>query len=50
MVYDVIFVNFFVLGYVGMMPAEGLYLLIAKIGLVLLFCFYINFNTFNWKI
>ena len=33
------FVNFFVLGYVGMMPAEGLYLLIARIGLVYYFVF-----------
>ena len=33
------FVNFFVLGYVGMMPAEGIYLLIARIGLVYYFVF-----------
>ena len=33
------FVNFFVLGYVGMMPAEGIYLLIARIGLIYYFVF-----------
>jgi ubiquinol-cytochrome c reductase cytochrome b subunit len=35
------FVNFFALGYVGMLPAEGLYLLIARIGLVYYFGFFI---------
>ena len=35
------FVNFFVLGYVGMMPAEGIYLLIARIGLVYYFAFFL---------
>jgi len=35
------FVNFFVLGYVGMLPAEGLYLLIARIGLIYYFGFFI---------
>ena len=33
------FVNFFILGYVGMMPAEGLYLLVARIGLIYYFGF-----------
>jgi len=35
------FINFFVLGYVGMLPAEGLYLLIARIGLVYYFGFFL---------
>ena len=35
------FVNFFILGYVGMKPAEGLYLLIARIGLVYYFVFFL---------
>ena len=34
------FVNFFVLGYVGLKPAEGLYLLIARLGLVYYFAFF----------
>ena len=33
------FVNFFILGYVGMKPAEGTYLLIARLGLVYYFVF-----------
>ena len=33
------FVNFFILGYVGMKPAEGTYLLIARLGLVYYFGF-----------
>ena len=33
------FVNFFVLGYVGMMPAEGIYLLVARLGLTYYFVF-----------
>ena len=33
------FVNFFVLGYVGMKPAEGTYLLVARVGLVYYFIF-----------
>ena len=35
------FVNFFILGYVGMMPAEGIYLLIARIGLIYYFGFFL---------
>jgi quinol-cytochrome oxidoreductase complex cytochrome b subunit len=35
------FVNFFVLGYVGMKPAEGTYLLIARLGLVYYFVFFL---------
>jgi len=35
------FVNFFVLGYVGMKPAEGAYLLIARLGLVYYFVFFL---------
>ena len=34
------FVNFFVLGYVGLKPAEGLYLLVARLGLVYYFGFF----------
>ena len=33
------FVNFFILGYVGMKPAEGTYLIVARIGLVYYFAF-----------
>ena len=33
------FVNFFILGYVGMKPAEGTYLLVARMGLVYYFAF-----------
>ena len=40
------FVNFFVLGYVGMLPAEGLYLLIARIGLVYYFGFFLIITPF----
>ena len=40
------FVNFFVLGYVGMLPAEGLYLLIARIGLVYYFGFFLVITPF----
>ena len=40
------FVNFFVLGYVGMLPAEGLYLLIARIGLVYYFGFFFIITPF----
>ena len=35
------FVNFFVLGYVGLKPAEGTYLLIARIGLIYYFGFFL---------
>ena len=44
------FVNFFVLGYVGMMPAEGLYLLIARIGLVYYFLFLLILTPLIGKI
>ena len=40
------FVNFFVLGYVGMLPAEGLYLLIARVGLVYYFGFFLVLTPF----
>ena len=40
------FVNFFILGYVGMLPAEGLYLLIARIGLVYYFGFFLIISPF----
>ena len=40
------FVNFFVLGYVGMLPAEGLYLLIARVGLVYYFGFFLIITPF----
>ena len=35
------FINFFILSYVGLKPAEGLYLLIARIGLVYYFSFFL---------
>ena len=40
------FVNFFALGYVGMMPAEGLYLLVAQVGTVYYFAFFVIFTPF----
>ena len=40
------FVNFFVLGYVGMLPAEGLYLLIARVGLAYYFGFFLIITPF----
>ncbi|PPR47671.1 MAG: cytochrome b [Alphaproteobacteria bacterium MarineAlpha5_Bin9] len=40
------FVNFFALGYVGMKPAEGLYLLIARIGLLYYFGYFIIIAPF----
>ena len=40
------FVNFFVLGYVGLKPAEGLYLLIARLGLVYYFVFFFIISPF----
>ena len=46
MVYDGIFVNFFALGYVGMMPAEGLYLLVAQVGTIYYFAFIIILTPF----
>ena len=44
------FVNFFVLGYVGMMPAEGIYLLVARIGLIYYFIFLLILTPFIGKI
>ena len=44
------FVNFFVLGYVGMKPAEGTYLLIARIGLVYYFSFLLILTPLIGKI
>ena len=43
------FVNFFVLGYVGMKPAEGTYLLIARIGLIYYFIFLLILTPFIGK-
>ena len=43
------FVNFFILGYVGMKPAEGTYLLIARIGLVYYFVFLVILTPFIGK-
>ena len=40
------FVNFFALGYVGMLPAEGLYLLIARVGLLYYFGFFFIITPF----
>ena len=44
------FVNFFILGYVGMKPAEGIYLLIARFGLVYYFGFFLVLTPFIGKI
>jgi len=44
------FVNFFALGYVGMMPAQGIYLLIARIGLVYYFIFLLILTPLIGKI
>jgi len=44
------FVNFFILGYVGMKPAEGTYLLIARIGLVYYFTFLLILTPFIGRI
>ena len=44
------FINFFILGYVGMLPAEGLYLLIARIGLIYYFAFFIIITPFIHRI
>ena len=46
----IFFVNFFVLGYVGMKPAEGIYLLIARIGLVYYFGFLLILTPLIGKI
>ena len=43
------FVNFFILGYVGMKPAEGNYLLIARFGLVYYFGFFLVITPFIGK-
>ena len=43
------FVNFFILGYVGMKPAEGTYLLIARLGLVYYFGFLLILTPFIAK-
>ena len=40
------FINFFVLGYVGMLPAEGTYLLIARVGLIYYFAFFLVITPF----
>ena len=40
------FINFFALGYVGMMPAEGIYLLIAQLGTVYYFAFIMILTPF----
>ena len=40
------FVNFFALGYVGMMPAEGIYLLVAQLGTVYYFGFIMILTPF----
>ena len=44
------FVNFFILGYVGMKPAEGIYLLIARFGLVYYFGFFLVITPVIGKI
>jgi len=40
------FVNFFILGYVGLKPAVGLYLLIARIGVVYYFAYFLILAPF----
>ena len=40
------FVDFFILSYVGLKPAEGLYLLIARIGLIYYFAFFLVITPF----
>ncbi len=44
------FVNFFILGYVGMKPAEGIYLLIARLGLIYYFGFLLVLTPLIGKI
>ena len=44
------FVNFFILGYVGMKPAEGIYLIIARLGLVYYFVFFLVLTPLIGKI
>ena len=44
------FVNFFALGYVGMMPAEGLYLLVARVATAYYFLhFLVILPVLGWK-
>ena len=40
------FIDFFVLSYVGLKPAEGVYLLLARIGLVYYFVFFLIITPF----
>ena len=40
------FINFFILSYVGLKPAEGVYLLIARIGLIYYFVFFLIITPF----
>ena len=44
------FINFYILSYVGLKPAEGLYLLIARIGLVYYFGFFLIITPFIHRI
>ena len=44
------FINFFILSYVGLKPAEGSYLLIARIGLVYYFSFFLIITPFIHRI
>ena len=44
------FINFFILSYVGLKPAEGTYLLIARIGLVYYFSFFLIITPFIHRI
>ena len=44
------FINFFILSYVGLKPAEGSYLLIARIGLLYYFVFFLIITPFIHKI
>ena len=44
------FINFFILSYVGSKPAEGTYLLIARIGLIYYFTFLLILTPFIGKV
>ncbi len=44
------FINFFILSYVGLKPAEGTYLLIARIGLIYYFSFFLIITPFIHRI
>ena len=44
------FVNFFILGYVGMKPAEGTYLLVARFGLFYYFVFLLFITPFIGRV